>query len=99
MIILECSLSEFYNGCLKKIEFERELLTHDGKTTKSNKEEMHVEVKPGFSESTVLSYPSKGSEAHSHRPSKLVVKFKQLPHENYKRNGNDLIYTHKISLE
>jgi DnaJ homolog subfamily B member 13 len=35
VITLECTLHEFYNGCLKKIEFDREQLQHDGKTTKT----------------------------------------------------------------
>lgn len=73
---LDCSLHEFYNGCLKKIEFEREILTHDGRTTKPERIEMNVEVKPGFSENTVLDFPTKGNEAHAHRPSKLIVKFR-----------------------
>jgi DnaJ-class molecular chaperone len=35
VVTLDCTLYEFYNGCLKKIDFERELLTHDGKTTRT----------------------------------------------------------------
>ena len=50
VITLDCTLHEFYNGCLKKIEFEREILSHDGRTTRSQKEDMNIEVKPGFSE-------------------------------------------------
>jgi hypothetical protein len=61
---------------LKKIEFERDVLTHDGKTTKPVREEMNIEVKPGFSEKTVLAFNSKGNEAHAHKPSKLVIKFR-----------------------
>ncbi len=49
-INLECTLHEFYNGCLKRIEFDREVLQHDGKTTKPQREEMNIEVKPGYSE-------------------------------------------------
>jgi DnaJ-class molecular chaperone len=60
---------------------------------------MNIEVKPGFSEESVLTFPSLGNEAYAHRPSSLVVKFKQAGHSNYKRNKNDLIYVHKISLE
>lgn len=36
VIELECSLYEFYNGSLKKINFSRELMSHDGRTTKSH---------------------------------------------------------------
>ncbi|CDW91696.1 UNKNOWN [Stylonychia lemnae] len=99
VITLECTLYEFYNGCLKKVDFDREVLSHDGRTTRPQKEEMNIEVKPGFSESTVLEFPSKGNEAHAHRPSKLVIRFRQTPHDYYHREGDDLIYTQRISLE
>lgn len=67
VVSLECTLYEFYNGCLKKIEFERDVLSHDGRTTRPEKEELNIEVKPGFSEKTVLEFPSKGNEAHAHK--------------------------------
>jgi DnaJ-class molecular chaperone len=76
VITLECTLQEFYNGCLKKIDFDRDVLTHDGRTTKPVKEDMNIEVKPGFSEATVLTFPSKGNESHAYKPSKLLIKFK-----------------------
>ena len=63
------------------------------------KEELQIEVKPGYSEETVLEFPSKGNQAHAMKPSKLLVKFKQMPHDNYRRKGNDLIYTQKINLQ
>lgn len=93
-ISLECTLHELYNGCLKKVSYEREVLLYDGKSTRSQKEEISVEVKPGFSEKTVLTFASKGNEAEGHKPSKLIIKFVQIPNENYRRKDNDLIYTH-----
>ena len=98
-VTLECSLYELYNGCLKKVTYDKNILTHDGKTVISRREELNVEVKPGFSETTIVSYPSKGNEAAGHKPSKLVIKFKQTPHPNYRRKDTDLIYTHSITLE
>ena len=86
-ITLDCTLHELYNGCLKHLEFEREVLTHDGRTTRGDRVEMNVEVKPGFSEKTVLEFPTKGNEAHAHKPSKLVIRFAQVPHESYRRNS------------
>lgn len=98
-ITLDCTLQEFYNGCLKKVNYQRMVLLHDGKTCREKSDEISVEVKPGFSEKTVLSFSNKGNEAEGHKPSKLIVKFTQVPNESYRRKENDLIYTHKISLE
>ena len=60
---------------------------------------MTIEVKPGFSDKDVLTFPNKGNEAYGHPPSKLLIKFKEVPHESFQRKGQELIYTHKISLE
>jgi DnaJ-class molecular chaperone len=86
-------LFEFYNGCVKHIEFEREVAQHDGKTTKTVREEKTIEVKPGFSDTTEISFQGKGNERFAYKPSNLVIKFKQTVHANYRRNGDDLIYT------
>lgn len=59
---------------------------------------MTVEVKPGYSQDTVLTFANKGNEAYARQPSKLVVKFKEIPHDHYQRKGNDLIYTYRIGL-
>jgi DnaJ-class molecular chaperone len=99
LVILDCTLFEFYNGCVKHVEFDREVAQHDGKTTKTILEERTIEVKPGFSEATEISFPGKGNEMFGYPPSNLVVKFKQTAHTNYRRKDNDLVYTQKITLE
>lgn len=75
------------------------MLQNDKKTVKAQREDFNVEVKPGYSELTVLEFPSKGNQAYSHHPSKLIIKFSQIANDQYKRKGNDLTYTHKITLE
>ena len=84
---------------MKRVTYHRLVLLHDGKTAKERSEEVNVEVKPGYSEKTVLTFANKGNEAEGHKPSRLVVHFQQITHDNYRRKDNDLIYTHKISLE
>jgi DnaJ-class molecular chaperone len=60
---------------------------------------MEVEVKPGYSENTTLTYEQRGNEAEGHKPSNLVIHFKQAAHSFLKRKNNDLIYTHSVTLE
>jgi len=40
LITLDCTLHEFYNGCMKQVTYERQVLQHDGKTTAPRREEM-----------------------------------------------------------
>jgi hypothetical protein len=58
------------------VEYDRQLLQHDARSTKTVREEMSIYVKPGFSDATILTFNSKGNEAHAHHASHLIVKFK-----------------------
>jgi DnaJ family protein B protein 13 len=98
-LTITCTLTEFYNGCLKKITYNRFGLMHDGRTQREIPVDFEVEVKPGYSEKTVLTFTHKGNEAEGHKPSNVVVSFIQEPHAFLKRKDNDLIYTHTVSLE
>ena len=60
---------------------------------------MTVEVKPGFDSGVVLNYPSKGHQANCAESSFLKVRFELDSNQtNFKRQNNDLIYTHKLPL-
>ena len=75
-ITLDCTLYELYNAALKQIEFDRDLICHDGKTTRKHRESLQVEVKPGASEQDVMIHSDKGNEAYGHQASVLKIKVK-----------------------
>lgn len=64
-----------------------------------------VELKPGSCAGTVLTFAKKGNQQYMHEASNLRVKLVQIDDahdENtnkFVRRGNDLIYTHKMSLK
>ena len=97
-IVIDVTLEELYNGSFKQVEYERSLVYHDAKTLKSERKVHQIEVKPGFTEDTVLSYKGLGNEQAGHPAANLIVKFKQQEHPEYKRCGNDLILTKKVTL-
>lgn len=102
----ECTLEELYMGCLKKVGYERLVLGLDGKSPKRQREEIEVEIKPGYADGDRLCFKEKGNEgyeypncnSHYNRLADLIIMIKELAHEKYKRRGNDLIYQHKIKL-
>lgn len=98
-VTLECTLSELYNGAMKSFEFTKQRLCADGKTLTEEKEKLNVEIEPGMSEATKIIFPLKGNQAYAHADSVLVVSIKQVEDEHFRREGNDLIYTHSVSLE
>lgn len=61
-VTLKCSLAEFYNGSAKSVKYNKERVQPDGRTKFTVAQEQLVEVKPGYSEKTVLTYAKKGHE-------------------------------------
>ena len=81
------------------MDYDREVLLMDKMSTKTEREELFVNIKPGYSQNTVLTFENKGNERYANHCSRLIVKFKQVPHEIYERKGNDLYYTQILTLE
>ena len=75
VIVLKCSIYEFYNGSLKEFTYNRKTLMPDGRTLQDTEQTLTVEVKPGYDHSTVLTYPTKGNQAYAYFDSCLQVKF------------------------
>lgn len=57
-----------------------------------------IDVKPGWKKGTKITFPEKGNEQAGVVPADLVFVVDERPHNTFKRDGNDLIVGHKISL-
>lgn len=102
VLVMECTLKEFFNGSQKNVSYDRQVIRHDAKTTHTVHENFNVTVQPGYTEETKLVFKGKGNEARGHGASNLVVKFKEVESSEgkfYKRLGDDLVYTHSLTLE
>ena len=51
-----------------------------------------------MSDKTEKKFKGDGNQKAGHRASDLVIKFKQTPHDRFKRAGDNLILTQTISL-
>ena len=100
IIDLPCTLEELYNGCIKNVKFLKQKVNFDTRTFEKKNSEIKVEILPGYSKNTELKFPLQGNESPGQQNSDLIVKIKEIKHENFKRvNVNDLLYTQKISLK
>jgi hypothetical protein len=84
IVYSECTLEEFYNGCMKCVNFERNILTAQSNTTKKVHETKYFlffllyyilfirefEVKPGYGKTTILKFPGEGNEEYTHTTGK-----------------------------
>ena len=84
---------------MKEVQYSRNIVQHDAKTIVSEPQMQQVEVRPGFSESTELVFKKRGHQSPGQIDADLIIKFKQLAHEHYRRKGHDLILTQKITLQ
>ncbi|CCH43423.1 Chaperone protein [Wickerhamomyces ciferrii] len=90
---LPVSLEDLAKGATKKMKLNR-------KGRNGTKEEtiITVNIKPGWKEGTKVAFKNEGDwTPHGRQTIKFVVKEK--PHPNYKRDGNDLIYTLPLTFK
>ncbi|KAL3830176.1 hypothetical protein ACJIZ3_018978 [Penstemon smallii] len=95
--MLPCSLEDLYKGTTKKMKISREVTEASGRPS-TMEEILTIEIKPGWKKGTKITFPEKGNEQRGVIPSDLVFIIDEKPHTVFKRDGNDLIATQKISL-
>ncbi|KAL7169639.1 hypothetical protein ACSBR2_034641 [Camellia fascicularis] len=94
---LPCSLEDLYKGTTKKMKISRDVIDASGRPT-TMEEILTIEIKPGWKKGTKITFPEKGNEQRGVIPSDLVFIIDEKPHSVFKRDGNDLVVTQKISL-
>ncbi|KAK4478473.1 hypothetical protein RD792_013949 [Penstemon davidsonii] len=95
--MLPCSLEDLYKGTTKKMKISRDVTDASGRPS-TTEEIITIEIKPGWKKGTKITFPEKGNEQRGVIPSDLVFIIDEKPHTVFKRDGNDLIATQKISL-
>ncbi|XP_040380061.1 dnaJ homolog subfamily B member 13-like [Oryza brachyantha] len=94
---LACSLEDLYRGATKKMKISRDVLDATGKPT--NLEEiLTIDIMPGWKKGTKVTFREKGNQKPNIKPADLVFIIEERSHPRFKRDKDDLIYTHKISL-
>lgn len=93
---LPCTLEDFYSGTTKKMKISRNIID-DGKM-QTKDEFLTIKIKPGWKKGTKITFPEKGNEEPNVIPADLIFVIDEKPHDVYKRDGNDLVVTQKISL-
>ena len=102
VVTVFCTLNEFFFGTTKRITYTTVEETSTSITmTRSEKQRMKKDifVVPGMKDGTNLRFPGEGNKIDSKRSGDLVVELKQAEHSTLTRQGDDLIYSHKISLQ
>lgn len=65
---------------------------------KTLEEVLTINIKPGWKKGTKVTFPEKGNEQAGVIPADLIFVVDEKPHEVFKRDGNDLLTTQKVTL-
>ncbi len=91
-------MNELFNGCSKTVTYSREVLNKDGRTTASKSESRDIEIKAGFDCHSRVTFREEGNQAPGQVSSDLVFQVVQMEHPRFRREGNNLVYTHQTIL-
>ncbi|CAO2818647.1 unnamed protein product [Amaranthus hypochondriacus] len=94
---LSCSLEDLYKGAKKKMKISRTITEASGRS-RTVEEILTIDLKPGWKKGTKITFPEKGNQGPGFIPSDLVFVVDEKPHPVYKRDGNDLIVNHEVTL-
>ncbi|KAI7732413.1 hypothetical protein M8C21_028320 [Ambrosia artemisiifolia] len=94
---LSCSLEELYKGSKRKMQISRIVLDDSGKPG-TLEEILTIHIKPGWKKGTKITFPEKGNQEPGAAPGDLIFVIDEKPHDTFKRDGNDLVFTKRITL-
>jgi DnaJ-class molecular chaperone len=98
MVDLKCSLEELYNGATKRMKVTRQRLQADGRTVRPEEKLLEINIKPGWKAGTKITFESEGDQAPGVIPADMTFVVAEKPHDRFKRSGNDLVFTAKVTL-
>lgn len=67
--------------------------------TRRQEEVIQIDIKPGWKGGTKVTFPGKGGEQPGKPPADIQFIVEEQPHPRFQRDGNDLVYSPKISLK
>ncbi|KAK9074673.1 hypothetical protein SSX86_007271 [Deinandra increscens subsp. villosa] len=94
---LSCSLEELYKGSKRKMQISRIVLDDSGKPG-TLEEILTIHIKPGWKKGTKITFPEKGNQEPGAAAGDLIFVVDEKPHDTFKRDGNDLVFTKRITL-
>lgn len=96
---LPCTLTELYNGCVKKFNVTRKRFSVEGELVEETKL-LIISVKPGWKKGTKVTFPGEGDEGVGILPPDIIFIIEEIVDKDihYTREGNNLIFTYKLTL-
>jgi len=91
---LQISLEDLYSGTTKRVRVTRKALQGN-----QQQKVLEIPVKAGWKAGTTVTFEKEGDEEPGIIPADIVFVIAEKPHERFSRDGNDLVYTARITLK
>jgi len=91
------SLEEIATGCQKKLKIHKNIHREDGSITKESKV-ITLDIKAGWKSGTKVTFENEGDQVPGKIPADIAFIIKDKPHPVFSRDGENIVYTTKISL-
>ncbi|KAI8848663.1 HSP40/DnaJ peptide-binding protein, partial [Chytridium lagenaria] len=85
---LRVTLEELYNGTVKKVKVTR----------KVSQKTLTIDIKRGWKDGTRITFPGEGDQGPNRIPADIVFTIRELEHDRFKRDGNDLVFLTETTL-
>jgi DnaJ family protein B protein 4 len=97
-VIINCRLEDLYKGGIKRLFFNRIVINNDSRTTEVKECFKDIEIVKGSKNGTIKTYPGEGNQKPGYKSSNLIVKIVEIPHDQFRRNGDDLSTILNVTL-
>jgi DnaJ-class molecular chaperone len=94
---LELSLEELMTGVTKKMKITRNIVHSSGRATREDKV-LTINVKPGWKAGTKITFSKEGDQYPGRIPADIVFVIRDKAHSYFKRDGQDILHTERITL-
>lgn len=96
---LNVTLEDLYQGNSKKVRITKRIVDSVTGQPTTVAIEKNIAIKKGWKDGTRLTYEKEGDELDANvEPADIIFTLRTKPHSIFQREGDDLIYTMKISL-
>lgn len=97
-IKLPCTLEELYKGNTRRMKISRKRLDPSTGMSKEEHDILSIDIRPGWKKGTKITFQEKGDEHPGRIPADVIFVVDEKTHPVFKRDGNDLIYVHRLPL-
>lgn len=94
---IQVSLEEIAKGVEKKMKISRRVYDEVGNSRAEDKV-LTITVKPGWKAGTKITFGREGDKIPGKIPADIAFVIRDKPHALFKRDGSNIVYTHKLSL-